>query len=51
MTDLHTLLRYGTDEEILEFFDKARSDMRSEPKIDMGRAEDRLLTPWAIPTD
>lgn len=51
LTDLHSLLRNSSDEEILEFFDKARSDRWSTVKIDMDNPEDRLLTPWANPTD
>lgn len=51
LTDLHSLLRDGSNEEILEFFDEARADMRSEPKSDMNSPGDRLLTRWAIPTD
>lgn len=51
LTDLHNLLRNGSDEEILEFFDKVRTNMRSEVKTGMESPGDRLLTRWAIPTD
>lgn len=51
LTDLHGLLRHGSDDEILEFFAEARSGMRPRAKTDMAMLEDRLLAPWAIPTD
>lgn len=51
LTDLHRLLRSGSDEELLEFFNRARLDMRSEPKTDMESSEDTPLALWATPTD
>lgn len=51
LTDLHRLMRNGSDEELLEFFNKARSDMRSESKTDMDSPGDMRLALWATPTD
>ncbi|HSH43802.1 MAG TPA: hypothetical protein VK973_16900 [Arenicellales bacterium] len=51
LTDLHRLLRQGSDEEILEFFNNARSDMRSEVKTYVDGPGDRTLMRWAVPTD
>lgn len=51
LTDLHSLLRSGSDEELLEFFNRARLNMRSEPKITTESLENTPLAPWATPTD
>lgn len=51
LADLHRLLRNSSDEELLEFFNNARSDMRSESKTDIDSPYDMLQAPWATPTD
>lgn len=51
LTDLHRLMRHGSDEEILAFFSNARSDMRSEAMIDKDSPADGLLMRWGTPTD
>jgi hypothetical protein len=51
LTDLHKLLRDGTDEDILAFFRKARTKMPSETTRKVDDHESTFPAPWATPTD